>query len=385
MNEPALERKLNSLRRKAWTFVDTHRPREAVEQIEEALALAPTQPQLHLDRVDILLRANRLPDAERACASSRAALGTRADLEVLAARVLRRMGRDDDALAALERGLAAEPGHAPSLTAYGNALAERERFDEALAAFDRLVMVKPRSAEGHLCQGLALARLGRAAEGIEAIERAIDLDGRLLEAYLHRARILLREGRLDEARDAADLAVRKTPKYVEGYLIAAEVALALDDDDAASDHLAKAEALDKLDADVWRLKGEVHARAGRDVVAHVCRGVELYCRDRYEEALAELNAACRQAPDLFHAWHRRGAVLETLGRHDEARADYERAVETSARDPRTLLSLGLLLVNGLDDRTGGLPLLKEAVSADPDAWHALPKELQPWVNRPQYW
>jgi predicted Zn-dependent protease with MMP-like domain/Flp pilus assembly protein TadD len=70
---------------------------------------------------------------------------------------------------------------------------------------------------------------------------------------------------------------------------------------------------------------------------------------RFEEALARADEAVAIAPRSVAALHHRAAALVELGRVEEARAAYERALGEAKDDVAVLLGAADLLVNRLDD------------------------------------
>lgn len=134
----------------------------------------------------------------------------RRDAHVLEVELYRRLGRDEDMLAALQRGLAAHPGdgtllyaralyweryadlqrseqdlrqilvatpdHARALNALGYLLADRsDRLDEALALIRRALLVDPDNPAVIDSHGWVLYRLGRLEEALPELRRAWSL------------------------------------------------------------------------------------------------------------------------------------------------------------------------------------------------------------------
>jgi predicted Zn-dependent protease with MMP-like domain/Flp pilus assembly protein TadD len=69
---------------------------------------------------------------------------------------------------------------------------------------------------------------------------------------------------------------------------------------------------------------------------------------RLEDALARADAAIALAPRSVEALHHRAAALAALGRGEEARAAYERALAEGKDDVEVLLGAADLYVNGLE-------------------------------------
>ena len=108
-----------------------------------------------------------------------------------------RAGRDAQALAACEAGLAVVP-HPALLQLSGVALARLGRIDEAIAVARRVAALAPSSATS-MGLGNALARGGRIEEALEAFRDAIAHDASNTAAAFNAGKALLALGRSDEA------------------------------------------------------------------------------------------------------------------------------------------------------------------------------------------
>ena len=125
--------------------------------------------------------------------------------------MLRRLGRYEEALAALDRCIELEPDYGDAHLNRGNVLHNLRRYEEALVSHDRALEYGPNKSYAHNGRGIALRRLGRREEAIEAMDRALELEPDYVVGYLNRADILIELGRCDEARADHDraLAVRE--------------------------------------------------------------------------------------------------------------------------------------------------------------------------------
>ncbi|MDD9843007.1 MAG: tetratricopeptide repeat protein [Thaumarchaeota archaeon] len=87
-------------------------------------------------------------------------------------RALLGLGRVAEALAELERAVAAEPKNAEAHADLGSALQRLGRHGEALESVDRAISIDPDDADLHARRGHILKSLGRSAESGAALERA---------------------------------------------------------------------------------------------------------------------------------------------------------------------------------------------------------------------
>ena len=112
--------------------------------------------------------------------------------------VLREARRLAEALAAFDRGLTLEPGHANLLKLRGDMLLLLGRFAEALAVYDQILSLRPATPVLLHGRGNALKGLGRHDEAVEAFARALSLSPEFFPAFYDRAKSLAARHRLAE-------------------------------------------------------------------------------------------------------------------------------------------------------------------------------------------
>ena len=160
---------------------------------------------------------------------------------------LKRSGRLDEAVIALEALLADEPRNAFALAHLAHCQLRRHRPAEALAELEKAEAAGGATAFTARLRGDALYRLGRHAEAGRAYEEADALGDRSPWTLAQLARARLRRGDLDGARDAAARAVERDPQSAQGHVVLGEVASRAGDAAAAEAHFAKAHELAPAD------------------------------------------------------------------------------------------------------------------------------------------
>lgn len=158
------------------------RPREALVEIEQALALSPDDTEIHLNR----------------------------------ANVLRMLGRNQEALAGFERVLAARPDWPQVLNNKGSILQDLHRPLEALAAYDRALALRPGVSAVINNRGSALMDLKRGAQALAAFDEALGLAPNDAVVWTNRGNALRLLGRHSEALTSYDRALVLAPDYVKG-------------------------------------------------------------------------------------------------------------------------------------------------------------------------
>jgi predicted TPR repeat methyltransferase len=119
--------------------------------------------------------------------------------------LLSRLRRADEALACFDRALALKPDYREAITGRIDALADRPA--EALEAVDRMLALQPGDAIAWNNRGGILVRLGRLAEALASFERAVSLKPDFLEALVNSGTMLVEMKRPEEAVKAMDAAL----------------------------------------------------------------------------------------------------------------------------------------------------------------------------------
>ena len=122
---------------------------EALRILTEALKISPRDPTALVLTARIQLSRANYPAAERAC----------------------QMALEDDA------------NNAEAMTVLGQLMHETDRYDEAIALLERAVAAKPEYGEARNFYGVALKSVGRLQEAREEILKAVDLNSHIFGAY----------------------------------------------------------------------------------------------------------------------------------------------------------------------------------------------------------
>lgn len=137
---------------------------------------------------------------------------------------LKRSGRLDQAVIALEALLASEPQNAFALAHLAHCQLRRRRPADALAELDKAEAAGGATAFTARVRGDALYRLGRHRDAGRAYEEADALGDRDPWTLAQLARCRLRANDLDGARDAASRAVERDGASASGHVVLGEVA-----------------------------------------------------------------------------------------------------------------------------------------------------------------
>ena len=133
---------------------------------------------------------------------------------------LRRAGRYDGAITALDRAIELKPDDEWAWAIKGEALRQAERYDEAIAALDRAIELKPDDEWAWAHKGVALRQAGRYDEAITALDRALELKPDHEWTWESKGGALRQAGRWDDAVAAPSRTISLTesswPCYLRG-------------------------------------------------------------------------------------------------------------------------------------------------------------------------
>jgi tetratricopeptide (TPR) repeat protein len=138
----------------------------------------------------------------------------------------------------LQQALALVPGDVMVLGAIGAVLRKEGRLDEALAVLDRVVAAEPRHAAAWLERGYTLEALRETATAAQSYRRALTIDPQLAPAYGRLADAAAKRGEADTARGLADRALALQPHDPAATYALATIAIEARDGAEAERRLA---------------------------------------------------------------------------------------------------------------------------------------------------
>jgi tetratricopeptide (TPR) repeat protein len=224
------------------------------------------------------------------------------------------------------------------------ALIAAARFDRAETEAARLVRDAPDSAVTVNMLGLAMAAQGRAAAALSQFRSAIRIDPFFADAFFNMGRELTKLGRKPEAEKALRAAIARAPSFEAALMLYGDLLVedmrsrealpylrrAVDTSNqspvalqmlggALNDAKEFEEAVDVLHR-VTEIGGETIFALSTMADAQMRLGL-------VEEALSTIERALSLAPDHSVANGRKALILQTLGRFDEARPFFLKAMD----------------------------------------------------------
>jgi tetratricopeptide (TPR) repeat protein len=139
------------------------------------------------------------------------------------------LGRADEAVAAFDHVLAADPRNVTALINRGNALIKDKRYDDALGSYDNALSIDPAHAAALTDRGVALAELDRLEEALAAHEQALRVNPHVVAAHVNRGNAMLKLARMEEALANYAEALAHEPDNAEANFNASLARLCLGD------------------------------------------------------------------------------------------------------------------------------------------------------------
>lgn len=235
-----------------------------------------------------------------------------------------RAGRHREALATIDRGLAADPESGGLLLLRATVLNLMGKHDQALAAADRAIRQRPGDAAGWFERGRARFELKAYREAAADFTKAVELDPRFDYAWHNRA---VSKHQLGDFRGAVEdytEAIRLNPQDPWAFANRALARRELKEHRAAIDDYTLATRLSPRDAEAFLGRGEAHLDLGE-----------------LKETVADASRAIEIDPRMGRAFLVRGTARAALGNHELAIEDFERILEGEPRHAGALYRRGL--------------------------------------------
>ncbi len=170
---------------------------DAMASYLQAIALAPERPGVWINAGNALADANRTAEARAVLRAALVRQPLSAEAWQALAALLVRQGHEAAAEPCLRRAIRLNPREPQPIIRLAGLLSQRGMLDEALALFEEARRAGPLSAMAHSGYGQTLISQGKLVEAERHLRRALELDADALDAHLGLARLLLLKGELD--------------------------------------------------------------------------------------------------------------------------------------------------------------------------------------------
>ena len=159
--------------------------------------------------------AGQLPQALQLIDAALASKPRSAGFHYTRGRLLRELGRTEEAKAAYRAALAHDPRYVPALVSLGILLREAGALDDAIGCYGTATGIEPSSFVAHLNLANALIERDRLEEAALAVNRALALNPQSAAAQNAAGLVSLRAGNVDTALGYFDQALARSPGFPE--------------------------------------------------------------------------------------------------------------------------------------------------------------------------
>lgn len=226
----------------------------------------------------------------------------------------------------------------------GLTLVQQGKFAEAVPALTAAAKLKPESFEANYLMGIALSQTGRRMEAIRHLRAAHDAQARHTGVLTALGLLYLEEGFPLDAAEALEQAAKQS-------LLAEPAALML----IQAHH-------DSFDFErALRLASETAVRFPASPNSRFRLGYELETAGRFDEARSEFERALQLRPDFAEAHVAMGRLELHAGRYERARGHLEAAVRVQPKQRQARIELAKALL-GLKQYGGAKELLARVVA-----------------------
>ena len=224
------------------------------------------------------------------------------------------------ALARLDSAVAENAEYLSAQFHRGRLMAAVGRAEEARGCFEHCLALDPNHAPARTLMARLDVLAGKRDEAISGLRTALRADGQHVPALATLAELMVEAGKLDDAHELASRALRINPNLPTVQMSMARVLL-------AQGHLAFAE----------QCLDNASLAAPQDPAPQFLLGQVKGKQGQFEQALAAFNAARQRGMAGAELDLGCARCLRSLGRHDQARGQYERLVSDADAAPALVL------------------------------------------------
>lgn len=329
----------------------------------------------------ILKKRGRQDDALNAQCQAAKLLPQDAEVQYNLGNTFLQYGRANDAELSYRRALANNPEYIQARYNLGIALQEQDKLDEAEVSYRATIASQPKFAQAHSNLGVVLNKLGRLAEAESSFRYVLDIAADA-QGYVNLANALMHQNRVAEAQEAYRSALKIQPKFCDAHFglanalreqekyVEAEasygtvIELRPDFTDAYF-HLGDTLMSQKRAEDAEIPYHQALYLNRNFVEAYNHLGVSQKKQGRFADAETNFRKALELRPDYASAHNNLGNALHDQDRIAEAESCYRSAIKFKSDYPEAYSNLGNTLKSEgrLDEAKDAL---ERAIALKPD-------------------
>lgn len=283
----------------------------------------------------LVLRGSLSENPEQRIADFKKALELEPDsTQALRARGLAYLAADDFEKAAedLKEAIKKNEGDLLARQALAETLIQLEKYDEAAEQATAIVQAQPKAAAAYLLRARVYSLQDENKQAISDLDEALKLQPQNLGAILLRGRLHLQEDQFDEARKDVQRLLKAQPGMPQALLLRSII--------AASEK--------KFEEAIKDLRALLKDDPGNtDLLLQLA--AYLQADDRPRAAIEVYNSVLSVDEDDAAARHGRGDAYLSIGKHQQAVADFEVALKEQKENSGLLNNFAWVLATSPDD------------------------------------
>jgi len=298
--------------------------KEAVPFYRKALALNPAFPGLRLNLGLALFKGGDLKQAANEFSvllkTSPHGSPESQRLTILVGMAHYGLNEYAEAVPYLKAAAAEDPQNLQLRLALAHSCLWSKQYQCVLDTYHEILTLNAESAEADMLAGEAQDELKNHAGAIEQFRAAVRADPKEPDVHFGLGYLLWSQRLYPEAVSEFEAELKNNPNHVQALIYLGDAQMQMNHPEAAEPLLTSAE----------------HIDAGREL-AHLDLGILYADAGRKDEALRELQAAARLAPDDVTVHWRLGRLYKASGMKDEAKAEFDKASKiTKAADDKLI-------------------------------------------------
>lgn len=242
-------------------------------------------------------------------------------------------GENDKAVADLTALLTADGNNQLALEAISSVLSKLQKYDDALKHIEKLITLGPMQAKGYLLRAGLYAMKEDEKKALDDLNKALELEPRNLLGLMMRSQVHAAMGNKDKARQDSELLLRLVPDLPEAILLRSRI--------AASEK--------KFGAAIADIKKLLHSDPKNEEY-RLQMAMYLVADKRPRKAIEILDNVISDNEKNADALRSRGDALLSIGKHEEAVADYEKSLKYDPKDTGVLNNLAWVLATSTHDK-----------------------------------
>jgi tetratricopeptide (TPR) repeat protein len=286
--------------------------KEAVPFYRKALAINPQIPGLRLNLGLALFKAGLLKDAisefEMVHKSAPADSLDGQRLTILIGMGYYGLAQYAKAAPYLKEAAERDPNNLQLLLALEHSYLWSNQYKDVMETYHRILTLNPDSAEADMVAGEALDQLRDNAGATEMFRAAVKADPKEPDVHFGLGYLLWTEKLYPEAAREFKAELENDPKHAQSLLYLADAYIQMDQ---IADATPLLETVIKIDPSL--------------ALAHLDLGIVASEAGHNQDALRELNAAEKMMPNNVNVHWRLARLYRTLGKKDEAKAEFNKA------------------------------------------------------------